>query len=694
MGKYRFTFTNILFWVGVIASILIFENITFFDKPDINGFMSLGMQDAYFFMLFAIALLSYLALIIYETIFNKVKTNLLVLIPCVFLLGAGITGIILFDGMEFANGAEAIVIDGWQKVKHIMSFILFVFTIYSTIFYFSKNHPSIRRLRYLFAVIILVVYFFIIYSLVTELDKYETIANADIDSTPGNLNIKSLFLNPNMFAVFILMGICACIGLNYFKKNAFSFISIVGFTIIQVFVCSLTCILITLTMILIYFIFEIILSFKKNKNRPIPYIVLFIMLAGYTSVIILFCLAQSFDVPKISGFCRFLYREISQSNYSSFSNRIELWNNALYASNQNIFTLLFGYGFRNSEYIVGGLMNTPDHRISCHNGYLQLLLNFGVVGLACFALFIGVYIYCLIRLLRRHMRFTLCFSVIGLAYFALGATESFIPFAPSAQGILIGALFFLPVVNKYTHLRHQEVGNSALEDHSTPVLLEPHLMARLVSRTLLSFMGLAATFLFLEEFRNDTHIFYAIINSLVVLGILFLSYPYLCALWCKTKSLYKFIFHNFLFVVLLAATAGGYAYLVFTQGINVPQNMLWIAPIAFVLLICIELIIYTVLFKGSFSLYANTFVAFKTSLGSLIFLGLYFVAVNLVKDYLILSPITYICLGVEALLVFYIFSFVTPFKDLFDIVSYSDEFDANLMKIDVTRDRLEELYEI
>ena len=77
MGKYRFTFTNILFWVGVIASILIFENITFFDKPDINGFMSLGMQDAYFFMLFAIALLSYLALIIYETVFNKAKTNLL-----------------------------------------------------------------------------------------------------------------------------------------------------------------------------------------------------------------------------------------------------------------------------------------------------------------------------------------------------------------------------------------------------------------------------------------------------------------------------------------------------------------------------------------------------------------------------------------------------------------------------------------
>ena len=55
MGKYKFTFTNILFWVGAIASILIFENITFFDKPDINGFMSLGMQDAYFFMLFALA---------------------------------------------------------------------------------------------------------------------------------------------------------------------------------------------------------------------------------------------------------------------------------------------------------------------------------------------------------------------------------------------------------------------------------------------------------------------------------------------------------------------------------------------------------------------------------------------------------------------------------------------------------------
>ena len=461
MGKYRFTFTNILFWVAIIASILVFENITFFEKGTAETFMLPGMQDPYFFMFFGIAAFCFVALILYETFFNRAKVNKLALVVCLTVLVCGIIGIYSFNGMTFSNGAAPIVVTEWDKIKHVLSFVLFVLTVYSTVFYFNKNHPSIKRLRFLFLILVLVTYFFVIYSIATEYWKYEMIANTKLDEEIPHVSVQSLFQNSNMFAGFILMGICAAMGLNYFKKNPLSYISIIGFSIVQVFACSLTSIIITITGTLLYFLAEIIADFKKYKTGPVPFVKLTIVLIAYVAIILMFCLAQTYDVGAVTAFCRYLYRELSTSDFNSFTNRREIWEAAIGASNQNITTLLFGYGFRNSEYIVGGLMNVDDHRISCHNGYLQLLLNFGVIGLVAFGVFVFVYLFSLIRLFRRHLRFSLIFLIIGFSYFALATMESIIAFNASATGIIIGASFYLPVINRYRHFRHKEVGDYA-----------------------------------------------------------------------------------------------------------------------------------------------------------------------------------------------------------------------------------------
>lgn len=695
MGKYKFTFTNILFWVAIVASVLVFENITFFEKGTAESFMLPGMQDPYFFMFFGIAAFSYLALIIFETVFNRTKINKLALVSCLTLLVCGIIGIASFKGMEFTNGAAPIVVDEWSMTKHILSFVLFVLTIYSTVFYFTKNHPSIKRLRILLLVIVLVVYFFVIYSLVTEYWKYELIANVKLDEENPHVSIQSLFMNSNMFAGFILMGICAAMGLNYFKKNPLSYITIIGFSIIQVFVCSLTCIIISLAGVLLYFLMEIIADFKKYKKGVVPYIKLSLLLTIYVTLILFFCLCQSYDLGSFTAFCRFLYKEISTSDFNSFTNRRAIWDVAIQASNNNVTTLLFGYGFRNSEYIVGGLMNVDDHRISCHNGYLQLLLNFGVVGLVVFAIFVIVYFYCLIRLIKRHLRFSLIFLVIGLSYFALSTMESLIAFNASAQGILIGAVFYLPVINKYVHLRHKEVGNYAIDYHAAPKLLEPQLMVRWAGRFLLCLMAVVGIFLIFDHYCEDTHIFYSIINALVMLGLLFFSWPYLNALWAKSGNLYKYLLHTFFFVIPIAALASGTSVLVFTQAENAYQGYIWIAPVAFIVYLLLEISVYSIILHGSFKLYLSTFVTLKTALGSLIGVGGYVAAAYFVRGYLIPdSMITYLLLVVGAILVYYSFTFIAPFKDTMKIVNFTCEFDASLMKIDVMRDRLEDPYEI
>ena len=690
MGKLKFTFTNIMFWIGIICSVLVFENITFFTQKDPTEPISLNMEEPYFFILFTIAAVCYLFLIIYETFLNKAKTNVLTLVGCLILLATGITGIMLFGGMSFNNGSPDLVVTQWDKMKHIMTFILFVVSLYCTIFYFTKNHPSIKRLRIVFIGVIAIVYFLVIYSVITEYTKYETIVYAKDESMFIGVNIRSLFLNSNMFACFLLMGICSAIGLNYFKKNVFSFVSMVGFTIIQVFVCSLTCILISFAVVILYLLFEIILLFKAKKKRSM--FTLGAMLVIYISTILLFVMTQAFYIEGVSPFFRYLYRELKHSDYSDFSNRLIIWNTSLGASNRSIFTLLFGYGFRNSEYVIGGLMHVDDFRISCHNGYLQYLLNFGVFGLAILAIIFGYYFYCLVRLMKKEPRFALIYSTIGLSYLALACTESIIAFAPSAQGILIGAMFYLPVINKYIHMKRHEVADSVIEIHELPNVLQPNIMVRWASRIIISLMCVTTCFFLFDEFRANTIVYHTLLNAIVILGMLLLSFPYLNGLWTKKNKLNSYLIRASIFAFISAAIAITLLLLYLYGGQVIVDSFKWFAPSIIGITLLTYIIIESVICGGSFKLYLNTFVGFKTSLGSLIGMGAFIAGLYFARGYLdVTAPIMMILVAIAAIVIFYSFTFVIPFKDTVSSSTFISEFDANLMKTDVIRDRLERI---
>ena len=688
MGKLKFTFTNIFFWVGVICSILIFENITFFTQSDPTEPISLNMEEPYFFILFTIAAVCYFFLFLYETIYNRTKTNFVLLFFMLGLLGCGIAGIMLYDGMTFDNGSPAIVIDQWSKMKHIMSFVLYIATVYSLVFYFTKNHPSLKRFRLIFFAVIAVTYFFVIYSIVTEYSKYEIIANADDPSTVSGYHVQSLFLNSNMFAGFLLMGICASIGLNFYKKNPLSYISIIGFAIIQVFACSLTNIIISLSVVFLYFLMEIIVSFRKKSKWS--FLKLFLMLSISITVVLLFVMCQTFDVKGLSPLFRFVYREMRDSDYNSFTGRSIIWNYTLYASNRSLTTLFLGYGFRNSEYITGGLMGVDDFRISSHNGYLQTLLNFGIVGILILALFFGYYFYCLVRLFRRDTRFALLFMVIGVAYFALAVTESIIAFAPSAQGILIGALFYLPVINRWVHFKKKFAGDSVIAEHSAPELLEPKLMVRATASFVLSLICVVCCFFMFEEMRTNQTIYHTLLNALIALGILFLTLPYLFGVFSLKKSLTRLITSLVIYGFTLAAISSVLISLKYIPGVDIGPSSLWLTPVVLLTYSVTYMIIASVILGGSFKLYLNTFVCFKTSLGSLIGAAAFITSLNFALPYLdATAPIMMGLVALGMLVYFYCFSLIIPFKDSMRIADYTTKYDASLMKIDVIRDRLE-----
>lgn len=700
MGKLRFTFTNILLIIGVFASVLLFENLSFFAPNPENPLMSFGLDNSYFFIIFAIAMISFIALIVYDAIFNKNKVNVLVLVPVLIGLAAVLVGVWLFDGMSFVTiePVPDLVIDSWNKIRHTLTLITYALAIYAIFTYFVNNNPSTKRLGYIFAAVIVFCLVISVYSVITEYSKYEFIANRFVDHTPQEEEIKSIFLNTNMFSGMLLMGVASSIALNYFKKNPLSYIGIFGLTIIQVFVNSISGSILTITLVAMYLLVEIIINFKKKTKRAFLELSIYVtLLVGIT---ILFCLTQYFEIPVISNFCRFLYSTLSKGDFAKLSNRTLIWGKVGEFEANDPLHMILGYGLNNTGRIIGGIAyNThsaveTNFSLSAHSGFVQLFVDFGIVGLAIYLFFIVTYFYCLIRLFRRHARFSLIFLIIGMTYFGYAISESIIAFYPSAQGMLVGILFYLPVINKYRHLKHQEVAKDVVNNNSPYHLLTPELTVRALARVFIALIVVTISFFAIDLYREDLNVRTLLLQVLSGLIILLLSVPYVCGLWSKTRSSKVFAI-NALISSLMVALPIAIINLLPLMGVKLIANFEWMS-IAIAGLICAGLVsFYSVKYQGTVKLYLNTFIGFKTALGSILMSALFTLSLYFVKDYLILnSPLTVILIVISNALIYGVSTLIIPFKDIKEIVNYNAAIDLNYMKKHVIRDRLEEANEI
>lgn len=684
MSKFKFNLTNIFFWVGVILSILLFENIDFFNK--VNG-QYLPLDDSNFYIIFSIATLCYLAMFVYDIIFNRHRVNVPVIVILLLFTGSMIASTWLFEGMSFSSGAPDYYLSFNDKIRQTLITISFGLTLISLFTVYITNHASSRRLKFVYVLIMLVCYVLVISSLITEFDKYYSIANG---IAPYNTFIGSLFYNSNMFAVILLLGIAASIGLNCYKKNLLSYLSIIFFAVIQVFVRSLTCIIISFSLVTIYLIIEIAFNFKKKFSLAMTELTIFVTVV--TTVVVVVVVCSSNYVGNFSNFCRYLIDEIFTSKYDTFSDRTTLWAQSISLIFKDIKSMIVGYGFLNSEIILGHTHYVPivseKMVISCHDGYLQILLNFGFSGIILLAAFMAWYIVSIVRIFKTNKRFCFIFLALAIAYLSLGVTESIIAFDADAQGLLIGVFIFMPVIIKCYHEKKPAIGDALIKEE-TPALLSPALMVRQASRIFLGVISALAIMLVFPEILNDNANKYLFINILTTLGFLFFFVPYLNGLWAKNATVNRYLARMLINSLIMLLVAGAMV-TVYIFYYEVYPDIKWFVPGAIGVVLFIQLLIYSIACKPSIKLFLNTFVGLKTSLGGLIFVGGMIAAAYYIKGvYLPYNVYTQIGLPILTLVVFFTFSICIPFKDLRKILIYESSFSINELKREVIRERLE-----
>lgn len=682
MGKLKFTFTNILLLLGVIVSALLLENVGFLTHNPTGP-----LSDKYFYMLLSVGLLAYLALFFFEHKMNKTGVDFFLAGLLGVFLAGGLVAIWTFKDMSFTHPDSTITILSYtfnEKLRLSFAFGMFILALYSLLFIFSKNMVTGRSLIWVYIILVLVGYASIVYSLFTEFTAYANLFNGENIA----ISVKSFFWNSNMFAGNLLMGVCAAMLINAYKKNVFSVVSIVTFIIFILITCSLTSIIIAMFIGLTYFIIDIIHMNKKHPIGSIVYLIVFMSII--VTLVCLFAYALDGNMGFFSFFCIRIFKEMQNTNYATFSSRIAIWNGAADLLRQDNLKLFFGYGFGISKDVISEWGNGTIK--STHNGAVQIFFNFGITGLVIYGLFLFYFFYSIARVFKNNKYFSLMFILSGISLLGYSIGESVIFFNSNAQGLIVGTLFYLPAIMKY---KHQKRNGAIVSIKSTPYswkTMDDKLVVKTVAIVIISLACTLIPLLFLDSLKGRQPLYNMLLTVIISLGVLWLLFPYIVYLWHSETALKHFRIRALVNMLIMAAAMGVVVcfYLLFRRDLHF--SYMYLIPIATAVICLIEIIYYSIIKKPSFKAYLSTFVAlFKTSIvGVVVSLTTSLLIFHFYQDQFDPGMLKYIIICVFNMLVFYVFSFVIMFKDMRSIITYIDARVINYLHRTVLKDEFEE----
>ena len=424
------------------------------------------------------------------------------------------------------------------------------------------------------------------------MDKYKEIFTGD----SLRVSVGSFFWNGNMFAGTLYFATIAAIILNTMKKNPLWYITIVLLAFETFLTVSSLSVVSEFLVIFVYLLFEICVSFKKHPVRS--GIFLSLHLSFTVAFLMLLFLGKYMDNAVGHIFHR-LYHEIFETNQES---RFKIWADSLHYLMDNPIKLVFGNGFGVSIEVCRALNNLN----SVHNGFIQILFNYGIVGSAIYLGFLAFFVFGFFRLIKKKTRYALILTMIGGSLLGYAIGESIIFFNSNAQGILIGALFYLPLVMETKHDIRKEIKEEVLQIEK-PQLKCNNGVIKVTGSILLALFCMVFPLIFIKSLPNYTDLFYLILSIAISLFVLFIFLPYLLSLLTSNKQ--KVV--NGLRITL---NIGG---LIFFYAIAIIISFIWKGELKEVILfappsmlfivLLVEVTYYSIRFKMPFKAYWVTF---------------------------------------------------------------------------------------
>ena len=464
MGKLRFTLTYLLFWFAIIFSCLLAENFSLFTNDHMGG-MELG--SLYLLSFFIILLLVFYYVL--ERKYNRIKLDTVLL--CIILTFGLISVLtVCFQGTRtFADGIGGAVgvisFSPKEKLQYVLQIIIWCAVLYGVLYAITRYSISRKWLKWLAFIYIVGLLACAVADVFLEADKI-------IGIFAGNYkgDITFIIYNSNVWGHLLLIGVFSCIVLCLKRFKIYYYIPMVFFVVMIIFTSCATATFVSLVVTIGYTIFEIIAMFYKQRKKLVTY--LFAYIGGLIIFVSVFALMVIVNVDVFSNFWQFIYREIIHKDYSTLTSRTGIWASVFGLLSKNPLDFIFGLGYRTGNAIFTTyFMTYRDANFairSTHNGFVEIFLRHGLLGVLAYTALLSTFIVGLVRLVKiKQYRVAYLYSLCFFGVLVHGIAESTTFFTPNIGGMYITLVFFLPVA-KETKYNRLKLLNRNLQEREIP----------------------------------------------------------------------------------------------------------------------------------------------------------------------------------------------------------------------------------
>ena len=343
-----------------------------------------------------------------------------------------------------------------MKILQGMFYGMSVGMILYTLYLFTANLNSTKFLyRWVLGAVIAVVLIEVAYSLLVEWQEYVFVFE---NFTEGaRLSITSFTTNTNIYSFNLTMGVYA-VGSLYMseKENRWLYILMaILFSVMIVFTVSKTAML----AVLVYFLVYAGMWLYKQLNKR-PTLMKVVMSGFFIALVVGYQGIFMLDHPLAER----VQDLLTNSAAGSFASRVDIWMEGMTLfSNQNTF---FGYGLGLSNTYLGvatAVRTNVDagqimYRIvndRFHNGFLEILVSYGLIGTLLLTIAHWEYIKALIGLTKKYAIAIPMWSLI-LSFIVQMMFEDRILFRPDLSGVFFLVLLILPLVKPSDYNRGHE----------------------------------------------------------------------------------------------------------------------------------------------------------------------------------------------------------------------------------------------
>lgn len=475
--RQRNLLTNILFWIAMIFMAYFAENVVVFDLSNFQREFS----PLEYILLFVgiVVILSYY--FYHEHKYNGLKLKWILAIALLLIVFSASLGIFLtpeiqyFQTIEIIDEVETLVIKEFStsmidKLKSLLFVIIAAVGVYIQVIILPKVVSFKRYVLFLMYVITTVS---IISAIVSYFTDYEAYVHLYYHGLVGYNFPQSFVFNRNMYALMLLLGMLALYVVISYLPKWYNYVFLIFIFINIFFTFSKAAFGIAFITFIVHFLYRMIVTFKKDKIRNIIYLVLIGLMGIFGILLIPFPFFM--EVKLFNEARRFILEYYVELGIGSYDGRTEIWDSVLFLSSG--INLWFGRGltlFNKILYFYTGEVGPIDRYILfSHNGFLEILGQWGLVGLIPYCLGILAIFIIDIYVAIKNYKVGIPALIIFGAFLGYTMVETSTLFDLTIEGVTTTSLVALPALSWLYAYRHpdknQEIVTSAEEiDYAIP----------------------------------------------------------------------------------------------------------------------------------------------------------------------------------------------------------------------------------